>query len=178
MQTEVTIISCLTNFITNSLSDKSSDGDLQQLLRDVFVNDGGVFGFCNTFPHVRVFIAPPNVRMRPQWYVRLRPSVIRAFHQVLEMAPVNLQAIEDFQGDFEQDQVHFTCLSGIYYVQHLADRVLSMLEVPAPAKQVRYIVPSDLILLVCFIDICIAVQPWDLSMRYCPCLNFKEHLYF
>ena len=89
--------------------------------------------------------------MRPQWYVRLRPSVIRAFHQVLEMAPVNLQAIEDFQGDFEQDQVHFTCLSGIYYVQHLADRVLSMLEVPAPAKQVRYIVPSDLILLVCFI---------------------------
>ena len=63
------------------------------------------------------------------------------------MAPVNLQAIEDFQGDFEQDQVHFTCLSGIYYVQHLADRVLSMLEGPAPAKQVRYIVTLSLILL-------------------------------
>ena len=88
------------------------------------------------------------------------------------MAPVNLQAIEDFQGDFEQDQVHFTCLSGIYYVQHLADRVLSMLEGPAPAKQVRYIVTLTLILLISerLIDICIAVQPWDLPLKNRPCL--------
>ena len=140
LQIEVVIISCLTNFITDLLCEKSSDGDLQQLLRDVFVNDGGIFGFCTTFPSVRVFVAPPNVRLKPQWYVRLRPSVIRAFHQVLETAPINLQAIEDFQGEFEPDQVHFTCLSGIYFVQHLADRVLGMLEAPLPDKPIRYFV--------------------------------------
>ena len=134
------IISCLTNFITDSLCEKSSDGDLQQLLRDLFVNDGGIFGFCTTFPNLRVFIAPPNVRMRPQWYVRFRPSVIRAFHQILETAPKNLQALEDFQGKFDHDCVHFTCLSGIYYVQHLADRVIALLEAPLPDKHCRWVI--------------------------------------
>ena len=80
---------------------------------------------------------PPNVRLRPTWYARLRPLILRVFHQFLETGPLNLQVIEDFSGEFDKDQVHYTILSGIYYVQHLADRVVALLEAPAPVKSQR-----------------------------------------
>lgn len=127
----------MTNILCDHLTEDSSDGDLQQLLSELFRNDGGIFPFCSTFPTVRVFIAPPNVRMRPLWYSRMRPSIIRAFHQFLLTGPSNLQALEDFSGEFETGQIHFTILSGIYFVQHLSDRVSALLEAPVPAKPVR-----------------------------------------
>ena len=127
----------LTNFLVDLLSEESSEGEVQQFFSDVLVNEGGIFGFCNTFSEVRVFIAPPNVRLRPTWYARLRPLILRVFHQFLETGPLNLQVIEDFSGEFDKDQVHYTILSGIYYVQHLADRVGALLEAPAPVKSQR-----------------------------------------
>lgn len=131
-------MSFLTNLIVDQLCETSKEGDVQQLLSEILVIDGGVFTFCNTFPGVRMFIAPPNVRMMPTWYPRTRPIVLRVFHQFLQTGPINLQGIEDFSGDFEPDQIHYTALSGIYFVQHLADRVCALLEQPRPTKPVRY----------------------------------------
>ena len=136
-QVQVVIMSFLTNILVDHLSEDSTDGDLQQLLSELFVNDGGIFSFCVTFPAIRVFLSPPNIRLIPSWYSRMRPSIIRSFHQFLLTGPTNLQAIEDFSGDLEPDQKHFTILYGIYYVQHLADRVSEMLERPIPTKQIR-----------------------------------------
>ena len=129
-QVQVVIMSFLTNILVDHLSEDSTDGDLQQLFSELFVNDGGIFSFCVT-------LSPPNIRLIPSWYSRMRPSIIRSFHQFLLTGPTNLQAIEDFSGDLEPDQKHFTILYGIYYVQHLADRVSEMLERPIPTKQIR-----------------------------------------
>ena len=131
-------MSLLTNIIVDHLSEDSTDGDLQQLFSDLFVNSGGIFGFCTTFPTIRMFISPPNVRLNPSWYSRMRPSIIRTFHQFLISGPTNLQAIEDFSGEFEKDSIHFTILSGIYFVQHLADRVAELIQLPLPAHPERY----------------------------------------
>ena len=138
LQIQIVILSFLTNIICDHLHEDSSDGDLQQLFSELFTNDGGIFTFCLSFPTVRVFLAPPNVRMKPAWYSRMRPSIIRTFHQFLQSGPVTLQGIEDFSGDFERDQVHYTILSGIYFVQHLADRVSAMLVEPVPSKSIRW----------------------------------------
>ena len=138
LQIQIVILSFLTNIICDHLHEDSSDGDLQQLFSELFTNDGGIFTFCLSFPTVRVFLAPPNVRMKPAWYSRMRPSIIRTFHQFLQSGPATLQGIEDFSGDFERDQVHYTILSGIYFVQHLADRVSAMLVEPVPSKSIRW----------------------------------------
>ena len=137
LQIQVVILSVLTNILVDHLTENSTDGDLQQLFSELFVNDGGIYNFCSTFPDLRIFISPPNVRLTPAWYSRLRSSIVRTFHQFLESGPPNIQAIEDFSGEFERDQVHYTILSGIYYVQHLVDRVCEMLEKPKPIKPVR-----------------------------------------
>ena len=134
---QVVILSFLTNILVNHLTEDSSDRDLQQLFSELFVNEGGLFTFCVTFPKIRVFLSPPNIRLKPAWYSRLRPSILRTLHQFLLSGPGNLQAIEDFSGDLEKDQIHFTILSGIYFVQHLADQVTEMLESPVPPKPVR-----------------------------------------
>ena len=133
------MLSCLTNFITDQMCDESSDGEIQQFFSEIFVNDGGIFGFCATFPDLRFFICPPNVRNKPYWYSRLRPSIIRAFHQFLLLGPANLQAIEDFSGELDRDQIHFTMLSGIYYVQHIADQVVALLGAPVPSAPIRLV---------------------------------------
>ena len=96
LQIQVIILSVLTNILIDHLTENATDGDLQQLFSELFVNDGGIYNFCSTFPDLRIFISPPNVRLTPTWYSRLRSSIVRTFHQFLEAGPPNLQAIEVF----------------------------------------------------------------------------------
>ena len=133
----VVIISFLTNMLVDALPEEATDGDVQQAMSELLVNDG-IYGFCLTFPDVRVFLAAPNIRLKPIWYSRLRPTIIRCLHQFLESAPQNLQLLEDFGGDLEPDQVHFMLMSGICYVKHLVDRTVELLALPVPDKQKRY----------------------------------------
>ena len=50
---------------------------------------------------------------------------------------MNLQMVEDYSGDLDKDQIHFTCMAGIYYVKHLVDRSLELLSAPVPAQNIR-----------------------------------------
>ena len=55
----------------------------------------------------------------------------------METAPINLQLLEDFNGDLDKDQIHFSVLSGIYYVKHLVDRSLELMSRPPPEVKQR-----------------------------------------
>ena len=131
------IISFLTNILVDLLNEDCSEGDIQQVLSEVLTGGNRVFNFCTTFPAIRVFLALPNVRLRPQWYSLHRSTILRSFHQFLESAPLNLQVLEDFAGDLDRDQIHFSVLSGIYYVKHLVDRTMELFSLPVPEKRVR-----------------------------------------
>ena len=131
------IISFLTNILVDLLNEDCSEGDIQQVLSEVLTGGNRVFDFCTTFPAIRVFLALPNVRLRPQWYSLHRSTILRSFHQFLEAAPLNLQVLEDFAGDLDRDQIHFSVLSGIYYVKHLVDRTMELFSLPVPEKRVR-----------------------------------------
>ena len=137
LQVTMVIISFLTNILVDLLNEDCSEGDIQQVLSEVLTGGNRVFDFCTTFPAIRVFLALPNVRLRPQWYSLHRSTILRSFHQFLESAPLNLQVLEDFAGDLDRDQIHFSVLSGIYYVKHLVDRSMELLSLPVPEKRVR-----------------------------------------
>lgn len=131
------ILSFLTNLIVDALTETCEDGDIQQVLSDLLVGEGGIYQFCSSFPNVRMFLAFPNVRLKPTWYSNHRSAIIRSLHQYMEKSPLNLQLLEDFSGELCADQIHFSVLSGMGYVKHLVDRSLELLTQPAPSKNQR-----------------------------------------
>lgn len=94
---------------------------------------------------VRMFIAPPNVRMRPVWYSKLRPTIIRVLHQFLRSRPPNLQILDDFAGDIDRDGIHYSILSGINFVKSLVDQSTELVKVAPPDPSARYQLLTDLL---------------------------------
>ena len=88
---------------------------------------------------IRVFIAPPNVRLRPTWYSRLRPTVIRVLHHFLRTRTPNLQILEDFSGDLEKDGIHYNIMAGVNYVKSLADQVIELVKTAPPDPMVKLV---------------------------------------
>ena len=136
-QVQIVVISYLTNIIVDTLGEDSNEGCLNQFFIDLFTQGDGLFGFCTSFPTVRIFLAPPNVRLRPMWYSRLRPTIVRVLHRFLQTRPPNLQILEDFSGDLEKDGVHYSILSGVNFVKSLADQAIELSRVAPPDPSVR-----------------------------------------
>lgn len=133
------ILSFLTNVIVDTLGEDSNEACLNQLFIELFTQSNGLFSFCSTFLTVRVFLAPPNVRLRPNWYSRLRPTIIRVLHQFLQTRPVNLQILDDYSGDLEKDGVHYNILAGINFVKGLADQVIELMKSAPPDPNVKLV---------------------------------------
>lgn len=135
------VMSFLTNCLIDGLGEDCLGGEaaLTQTLMKIFVNPGGVFQFCQSYPMLRCFISPPNLRSRPFWYPRFRPVILRVLQQVLLSRPVNLQLLEDFQGDLDPDGVHFSIMAGVNFVQDLHDQAVQLILAPPPDPVIRYI---------------------------------------
>ena len=136
-QVTFVIFSFLTNLIVDALTESCEDGDIQQVLSDLLSGEGGIYQFCASFPNVRMFLAFPNIRLKPSWYCRNRSAIVRTLHQFMEKSPLNLQLLEDFSGELCSDQIHFSVLSGMGYVKHLVDRSLELMTQPAPSANQR-----------------------------------------
>ena len=65
----VVIMSLLTNILVDAIGEECSGGEgaLNAALTRIFTQAGGVFGFCQAYPGLRFFIAPPSVREKPSW---------------------------------------------------------------------------------------------------------------
>ena len=134
------IMAFLTNCIIDAVGEQCPEGEagLSKILLTLFIQAGGIFNFCQTFPAIRFFISPPSVRNRPSWYPRFRPVILRALQQVLLTRPSNLQLLEDFSGTLDPDGIHYNILSGMNYVQDLHDQVVQLLQQPPPDPSIRY----------------------------------------
>ena len=133
----VVVFSVLTNFICDELSEDSGAGGLRQCLEKVLAGDSGLFAYCRSFPQVRFFLTPPNLRLTPFWYSKARPAILRSMHDFLVEKPQKLQLLDDFNGDLDPDRVHFTILAGINYVQSIADQVSSLILQPPSDPSLR-----------------------------------------
>ena len=133
------MISFLTNILVDTLGEDSNEGDLNPLFIELFTQSNGLFDFCKSFPLVRVFLAPPNIRLKPMWYSRLRPTIIRVLHRFLQTRQPNLQILDDFAGDLEKDGVHYSILAGVNFVKSVADQALVKAAPPYPAVRLAWV---------------------------------------
>ena len=137
LKVTLVIISFLTNCICDDLDEDSAEGSIDQSLTKILTDTNGVFNLCQSFPQVRFFLSPPNLRTKPTWYPRLRPLVLRVLHQFMLSCPPNLMMLDDFCGDLDPDCVHFTLLAGINFVQSMVDQVESLLAKPPSNPVIR-----------------------------------------
>ena len=136
-QIGVVIMSLLTNIICDELDEDSGDGGLEELFLKVLSGADGLYAFCSSFPQVQFFLAQPNLRLNPSWYSAARPRILRTLHSCLREKPQNLQLLDDFCGELDNDRVHFSILAGTNYVHALVDQVSELLLQPSPDPTIR-----------------------------------------
>ena len=131
-------MSILTNFLVDDLEEESSEGGINQSFDNSLTGSHGIYAFCRSFHQVRFFLCPPNVRMKPSWYPKLRPCILRVLHHYLADRPGNLVLLDDYNGDLEPDAVHFTLMSGINFVQSMVDQASELIAKPPTDFVVRF----------------------------------------
>ena len=140
-QVTIVVMSFLTNCLIDSIGEDCSGGEaaLNQTLMNIFMSPGGVFAFCQSYPQLRCFISPPNIRNRPHWYPRFRPIILRALNHILLSRPQNLQLLEDHPGELDPDGVHFNIMSGVNFVQDLHDQSVHLALQAPPDVQIMLV---------------------------------------
>ena len=140
-QVTIVVMSFLTNCLIDGIGEDCSSGEaaLNQTLMNIFMSPGGVFAFCQSYPQLRCFISPPNIRNRPHWYPRFRPIILRALNHILLSRPQNLQLLEDHPGELDPDGVHFNIMSGVNFVQDLHDQSVHLALQAPPDVQIMLV---------------------------------------
>ena len=120
-ESDVCIVSCLTNFLTASEDDPMVSKRIEPVL-DEFCS--ALFGASSALPGITFLIAPPMYRRLPVWYREGLPEIMRLFSQAFSPAerPQNLLLLTSFSTpEFDSDGVHLTAYSGLEYIMHLFD---------------------------------------------------------
>ena len=131
------MMSFLTNCLVDFIGEEcSGEGVIAQALLSILTGPGGVFAFCQSYPTLRCFLSPPNVRNRPSWYPCNRPIILRVLHQIMVGRPVNLQLLEDHPGELDPDGIHFSKMSGVNFVKDLHDQAVQLAHQAPPDPQV------------------------------------------
>jgi hypothetical protein len=119
-ETNVCIISCLTNFVTSS----TASGSVSQRVDGVLEEIGTVLlQACKDAPTRSFMVSPLMYRTTPVWYRDGLPEILTLFSQALcDQKPSNLHILPSFPTpEFEEDGVHLTAFSGLEFVISLFD---------------------------------------------------------
>ena len=127
-ESNVCLVSCLTNFLTSS-EDPSSSVSLRVepvllAVRDFLLN------FCQEQPERHWLLAPPMYRTTPLWYMDGLAEIMIKFSAVMSFErPSNLIMLPSFPcSDLESDGVHLTPYSGSEFVLHLFDSAENLIK--------------------------------------------------
>ena len=134
------ILSILTNFLCDDLDEDSNEGSIDQSLIRYLTAVDGIFPFCVSFPQVRFFLCPPNLRTKPTWFPRLRPLILQLLHHYLCDSPPNLLLLDDFCGELDPDCIHFTIFAGVNYVHFMVDQAAELLAKPPNDSVLRFVI--------------------------------------
>ena len=119
-ESDVCVIACVTNFITNTASVSSVSLRLDAVLPGFFSK---IFDFCRTRRDLPVFVCPPMYRTTPVWYRESLAQVMLKFSatmRAMEDIPANLCLLPGFQNpQLESDGVHLNPYSGLEYIVYL-----------------------------------------------------------
>ena len=137
-ESDVAIISCLTNFITSITVSAEDSATVAQRVEPVLDEArSALLEVCSSRPGVSFMIAPPMYRSAPIWYREGLPEILNMFSQAFSIdVPENLHLLPSFSTpEFSSDGVHLTPFSGLEFISHLFDAsgdVFERLAAPEP----------------------------------------------
>ena len=125
-ESNVCILSCVTNFLTSSLDDSMVSKRIEPVLEEFCAI---LSTACAARPEVSFLVSPPMYRTSPLWYREGLPEVLTKFSLFLRERPVNLHLLPSFPTpDFERDGVHLTAYSGLEFMIHIFDSSVALLD--------------------------------------------------
>ena len=125
-ESNVCILSCVTNFLTSSEEDSMVSKRIEPVL-DEFA--GAISDASVRRPDVFFLVAPPMYRSTPLWYREGLPEVMTRFSSAFRQRPGNLHLLPSFPTpEFEADGIHLNAYSGLEYMIHLFDSSVTLLE--------------------------------------------------
>ena len=128
-ESNVVILSCVTNFITSSIESMSSISiRVEPILRQL----GTVLGeHAGAHPETLFLISPPMYRSFPIWYRDGVSEVLQKFSSMMCSLPgvANVHLLPSFPTPaFESDGIHLTPYSGLEFILHLFDSSNGLIE--------------------------------------------------
>ena len=126
-ESNVVLLSCLTNFLTSSEAAGSSlslriDPVLQEVIQIIF-------NVAQESAERFFIIAPPMYRLLPLWYRDGLPEILSRTSEAFKSRPKNVLMMSSFSTpEFESDGIHLTAYSGMEFVLHLFDSSVKLLE--------------------------------------------------
>ena len=138
-ESNVCIMSCITNFLSSSTGPDSISQRIDPVLQDIREVLAEV---CEANPERSFLVSPPMYRVSPVWYREGLPEVLTTFSQVLTQdKPPNLHLLSSFPTPaYQDDGIHLTPYSGLEFLLHLfegADDLLEGLALAPEAVQSR-----------------------------------------
>ena len=126
-ESNVCIISCVTNFLTSSEGSSTLALRLEPVLSEFFAK---IRTTCGENSEMAFMVCPPMYRKHPLWYRDGLPEVLSRFSaELMRDRPINLYAMPSFTTpDFESDGLHLTAYSGLEFVLHLFDSATMILD--------------------------------------------------
>ena len=128
-ETNVVILSCVTNCITSSIDSMSSVSNRVEPMIKQFLS---IVEACAEANKESLFlVAPPMYRSFPIWYRDGISEVLLKFSSVMCSRPViNLRLLPSFSTPaFESDGIHLTPYSGLEFILHLFDSSNDLIKV-------------------------------------------------
>ena len=126
-ESNVCIVSCLTNFLTSS-SDAGSPVSfrVEPIFLEVLEK---ITSAAAEFPDRRYLVVPPMYRLTPLWYRDHLSEILNKFSEVMKRRPSGVHLLSSFPTPtYEADGVHLTAYSGLEFVLHLFDTSNSVLD--------------------------------------------------
>ena len=125
-ESNVVVVSCLTNFLTQSEEAGSVTFRIDPVLREAHQV---ICDFAVNHAEVSFIVAPPMYRLVPLWYRDGMPEVLIKFSETFRDKPPNVHLMQSFPTpDLEGDGVHLTAYSGMEFMLHLFDASRALLE--------------------------------------------------
>ena len=126
-ETNVVLLSCITNFLTSSEEAGSSlSFRVMPVLQEVFQI---VVEASQSSEDRFIIVAPPMYRHSPLWYRDGLPEILTKFSEVFKQRPKNVLMMSSFPTpEFESDGIHLNPYSGLEFVLHLFDSSNSLLD--------------------------------------------------
>lgn len=123
----VVLLSCLTNFLTSAEEAGSSVSfRVDPVFREVHE---AVCATAIEKTEIFYLVAPPMYRLTPLWYRDGLPEVMTKFSEIFRDRPKNVLLMSSFATpEFESDGVHLTAYSGLEFVLHLFDAATHLLN--------------------------------------------------